>query len=124
MYSLIDTLDLAADDIQCSVAYILFSRSVGYSGSWNSTLWKTKSVDVRVGATLKTGGGGGIFGSRLSGVFFYKRRIGVLRELRDSFTVREDAVPYYRLMRYMFAVLIVHSICIEGSCSVLSCPTC
>lgn len=68
--------------------------------------------------------GGGIFGSRLSGVFFNKRRIGVLRELRDSFTVREDAVPYYRLMRYMFAVLIVHSICIEGSCSVLSCPTC
>lgn len=56
MYSLIDTLDLAADDIQCSVAYILFSQSVGYSGSWNTTLWKTKSVDVRVGATLKTGG--------------------------------------------------------------------
>lgn len=67
---------------------------------------------------------GGVYLDHVFPEFFYKRRIGVLRELRDSFTVREDAVPYYRLMRYMFAVLIVHSICIEGSCSVLSCPTC
>ena len=118
MYSLIDTLDLATDDIQCSVAYILFSQSVGYSGSWSSTL-KTK-VDVTVGTTLNLGG---IFGSRLSGVFS-KRGIGMLPELQDSFMVWEDAVPYYGVMHDMFAVLIVHSVCIEGSRPVLSCPAC